>query len=164
MEKKLNVFDYLTQVFTIFGILILILNIFCLLFGESAKEYSTIFSLGDTGLSITTMLQFLFAIAIITAIKFLFMTDYIIKSLSMTIRIILLFTFSFCNVLVFIFLCKWFPVNDLKAWIMFIICFTVSCLISTLISNFKENYENRRLEEALQKSKEKVYGKHNNMQ
>ena len=91
MEKKLNVFDYLTQVFTIFGILILILNIFCLLFGESAKEYSTIFSLGDTGLSITTMLQFLFAIAIITAIKFLFMTDYIIKSLSMTIRIILLF-------------------------------------------------------------------------
>ena len=164
MEKKLNVFDYLTQVFTIFGILILILNIFCLLFGEGAKEYSTIFSLGDIGLSITTMLQFLIAIAIITAIKFLFMTDYIIKSLSMTIRIILLFTFSFCNVLVFIFLCKWFPVNDLKAWIMFIICFTVSCLISTLISNFKENYDNRRLEEALQKSKEKVYGKYNNMQ
>ncbi len=160
MDKKFNIFDYLAQVFSIFGITVLLLNIFCLLFGESAKGFSTIFSFGNSGLSVTTMLQFLLAISIIIFFRFLFMTDYIIKKLSLALRIVFLFVAAFSNILIFIILCGWFPAHSPIAWIMFFVCFSLSCAVSTIISYLKEKSENNKLAEALSKRKEKVNEKY----
>lgn len=154
MNNKPTIFDYLSQVFMIFGISVLILNIFCLLFGGSAKDFSTIFSLGSSGLSVKTMLQFLLAIAITIVFRFTFMTDILIKKMSITARVITMFITVFLNIVVFVILCDWFPVNDPIAWTMFLISFAVSCTVSTLTSIYKEKYENRQLSEALQKLKE----------
>ena len=154
MNNKPTIFDYLSQVFMIFGISILILNIFCLIFGGSAKDFSTIFSLGSSGLSVKTMLQFLLAIAITIVFRFLFMSDLLIKKMSITARIIAMFIAAFLNIMVFIILCDWFPVNNPIAWTMFLVSFAVSCTVSTAISICKEKYENRQLSEALQKLKE----------
>ena len=154
MDKKPTVLDYLSQVFMIFGITILALNIFCLIFGESAKEFSTIFALGSEGMSVATMLQFLLAIAITITLRAVFMTDLIIKKMPLSARIIVLFAAAFLNIVVFVIVCGWFPVNNLLAWIMFIISFTVSCTLSTLVSILWEKAENKRLAEALDKLKE----------
>lgn len=154
MEKKLSVFDYLSQLFMIFGITIALLNLFCLLFGEDAMGYSTIFQLGSKGLSVVTMLQFLLAIGVIITLRFLFMTDWLIRKMPLTARIILLFACALLTILAFILLCGWFPVNEPMAWLMFFISFTVSCTISTLISCLREKQENKKLAEALQKLKE----------
>ena len=154
MNNKPTLFDYLSQVFMIFGISILILNIFCLIFGESAKDFSTIFSLGRSGLSVKTMLQFLLAIAITIVFRFLFMSDLLINKMSITARIIAMFTAAFLNIMVFVILCDWFPVNDPVSWTMFLVSFAVSCTVSTAVSICREKYENRQLSEALQKLKE----------
>lgn len=154
MNNKPTIFDYLSQVFMIYGITVLILNIFCLIFGEAARDYSTIFSLGCSGLSVKTMLQFLLAIAVTIVFRFLFMTDLLIKKMSITARIIAMFIAVFLNIVAFVILCGWFPVNDPKAWAMFLISFAVSCTVSTGISVSREKYENRQLSEALQKLKE----------
>ncbi|MCH5196228.1 MAG: hypothetical protein J1F28_05915, partial [Oscillospiraceae bacterium] len=113
MDKKPTVFDYLSQVFLIFGITVLLLNIFCLIFGEIARDFSAIFALGSWGLSVETMLQFLLAIAITITFRFIFMTDLIIKKMPIPARIIMLFAASFLNIVVFIIVCGWFPVNNL---------------------------------------------------
>ena len=157
MNNKPTIFEYFSQVFMIYGITVLILNIFCLMFGEAARDYSTIFSLGCSGLSVKTMLQFLFAIAITIVFKFTFMTDLLIKKMSITTRVVTLFIAAFLNIVAFVILCDWFPVGDPLAWTMFIVSFTVSCTISTAISICKEKYENRQLSEALQKLKEEEY-------
>lgn len=157
MDKKPTIFDYLSQVFMIFGITILLLNIFCLIFGEIAREFSAIFVLGSEGLSVETMLQFLLAIAITITFRFIFMTDLIIKKMPLLARIIVLFSASFLNIMVFIIVCGWFPVNNLLAWIMFLISFAVSCTASTLISILWEKTENKRLAEALDKLKEESH-------
>lgn len=154
MDKKPTIFDYLSQVFMIFGITILLLNIFCLIFGDIAREFSTIFTLGSEGLSVETMLQFLLAIAITITFRFIFMTDLIIKKMPLLARIIVLFSAAFVNIVVFVIVCGWFSVNNLLAWIMFLISFAVSCTLSTLISILMERTENRRLAEALNKLKE----------
>ena len=154
MDKKPTVFDYLSQVFMIFGITILLLNIFCLIFGETAREFSAIFALGSEGLSVETMLQFLLAIAITITFRFIFMTDLIIKKMPLSARIIVLFAAAFLNIVVFVIVCGWFPVNNLLAWIMFLISFTVSCTASTLVSILWERAENKRLAEALDRLKE----------
>ena len=157
MDKKPTIFDYLSQVFMIFGITILVLNIFCLIFGELANEFSSIFTLGSEGLSVETMLQFLLAIAITIVFRSIFMTDLIIKKMPLLARIIVLFAAAFLNIMVFVIVCGWFPVNNLLAWIMFIISFAVSCTLSTLVSILRERTENKRLAEALDKLKEEAH-------
>lgn len=157
MEKKPTIFDYLAQVFMIFGIIILLLNLFCMLFGTSAQGFSTIFALGNRGLCVKTMLQFLLAIAVTILLKFLFTTDLLIKKMTLTARITALFLSAFLNVVLFIILCGWFPVGHPLAWCMFLGSFIVSCTVSTLISMLSEKAENRKLAEALQRYKEETH-------
>lgn len=49
-------------------------------------------------------------------------------------RVIALFAGVFATIIVFIFLFDWFPANVPFSWILFIICFAISCAVSTLIS------------------------------
>ena len=154
MDNKPTILDYLSQVFMIFGIAVLTLNIFCLLFGDSARDISTIFTLGNAGLSVTTMFQFLLAIGITILFRFIFMTDILIKKMPLAARIITMFAAAFLNIMAFVILCGWFPVDNLMAWIMFLISFAISCTVSTAVSLLKEKMENRKLAEALNRLKE----------
>lgn len=154
MDNKPTILDYLSQVFMIFGIAVLTLNIFCLLFGDSAREISSIFTLGSGGLTVTTSFQFLLAIGITILFRFIFMTDFIIKKMPLAARIITMFAAAFLNIMVFVILCGWFPVDNIMAWIMFLISFAISCAVSTAVSLLKEKMENRKLAEALNRLKE----------
>lgn len=156
MDQKLSIFDYLAQVFMIFGITTVLLNLFCLLFGESAREVSAIFSLGSEGVGVLTSFQFLLAIGLITILRVLFMTDHLVKKMSLTVRVIFLFTGAFIIILTFIVVCRWIPADVPAAWVLFIVCFAVSCTVSTLISMLHEKQENKKLAEALQKMKEEA--------
>lgn len=154
MDNNFSVLKYLSQVFTIYGITSGLLNIFCILFGTSAYGFSTIFSLGNSGVSVATNFQFLLAVSLIVGLKFIFMTDILIKKMSLPARIIVMFAGAFATIIAFIFAFGWFPADMPIAWIMFIVCFIISCAVSTLISVLAEKQENRRLEEALKRYKE----------
>lgn len=154
MDNNFSVLKYLSQVFTIYGITSGLLNIFCILFGKSAYGFSTIFSLGNSGVSVATSFQFLLAVSLIVGLKFIFMTDILIKKMPLAARIIVMFAGAFATMIVFIFAFGWFPADMPIAWIMFIVCFIISCAVSTLISVLAEKQENRRLEEALKRYKE----------
>ncbi len=154
MDNKKGILGYLSEVFMIYGITVLLLNIFCMIFGQDAKELSTIFALGSNGLSVSTLLQFLLAIALVVTLRFIFMTDFIIKKMPLAVRIVLMFAGALAITLTFVFLCGWFPVGKPWAWIMFVICFILSAVISTFISVLSEKQENKKLEEALRRFKE----------
>lgn len=154
MEKKKGILGFLSQTFMLFGIIVLLMSIFAVIFGDSAKEVSTIFSLGGKGLSIGTLIQFLSAIAIICVLRFVFMTDTLIKKMPVTLRIIFMFVSVIIVIIGFVFAFGWFPVTEIKAWVMFVLCFIISCVISTLVSVASEKQENKKLEEALKRFKE----------
>ncbi|MDE5741542.1 MAG: hypothetical protein K2H90_03750 [Oscillospiraceae bacterium] len=154
MDKKFSVLKFLSQVFIIYGVTTLLLNILCALFGTAAYGLSTIFSFGNAGVGIETSMQFLFAVLIICALKYIFMTDILIKKMPLAARIITMFASTFGVILIFIFMFGWFPADMPIAWIMFIICFIICCTVSTLLSVLAEKQENRRLEEALKRYKE----------
>ena len=154
MDKNFSLLKYLSQVFMIYGITTGLLNIFCILFGTSAYGLSTIFSLGNAGVSVATSFQFLLAVAVIVGLKLIFTTDILIKKMPIAARIIVMFAGAFATILVFIFAFDWFPADMPIAWIMFIVCFVISCGASTAISVLAEKQENRRLEEALKRYKE----------
>lgn len=155
MDKKKGILGYFSQVFMLYGIIILFLGVSCKYFGEDGATISTIFAFGDKGLSISTMLEFFFAIAIIVLLRFVFMTDVIIKKMSRVLRNVAMLTGGLLVSIGFITAFEWFPVKDGEAWALFLVSFAVSCGISTFVAAVAEKQENKRLEEALQRYKEK---------
>lgn len=49
---------------------------------------------------------------------------------------------------------QWFPVNQIKPWLMFFICFFVCASVSVLVSVLKEKSDNRKMQAALERLKE----------
>lgn len=153
MEEKKTIFDYIGQVFLIFGITIGILNIFCFLFGDNAKEISALFSLGSQGLSTLTTVQFFLVSVCIVIAKFIFFTDTCIKKMSIVMRTVCMVSTVLIVIALFIRVCGWFPVNMWQPWLMFFLCFGISFGISMVVTIVKERLENRKMEEALDRLK-----------
>lgn len=149
MKKKDTVFDYLMQIFMIYGVTVLSLCFLGALFGEGAEGVSTIFSLGNSGFRISTLLQFFFLSVMIATLKFVLFTDGLIKKMSLAVRVILMFGSVIALIVFMVFLFGWFPVDLWKAWVGFFVCFFLSAVVSTLISYVKEKKENQKMEDAL---------------
>lgn len=153
MRRGETIFDYLSQVMIIFGGTILVLNVFCVWFGEDAKDFSVLFSLGSRGLSVAVTFQFFCVAAIIAGLRFLLFTDRWIKNLSIALRTLCMFTLVFALIVTFILLFDWFPADDVRAWLSFFLCFVFSIVISTGVSVLKEKTENKKMAEALERLK-----------
>lgn len=153
MKERKTWIDYVEQVLKIFGFSIIILNIFCLLFGEDAEEISSIFSMGKAGLSIGTMMQFLLAAAWIVLMRFLFFTDIFVKDMRVLFRTFGMIVSSLVMMVFCIWAFRWFPIDDWLPWTMFFLSFGVCFVISLVLTVVKERMENRKMEEALKKLK-----------
>lgn len=156
MKKKNTIFDFWSQVFFMYGITIAILIALCRLFGENAREISSMFSLGRAGISLTTMIEFLAVSILITGARFFCFNDAILKKASITVRTILMLFTIIVIMAVFICVFGWFPVNMWEPWMMFLICFGICFLVSAVITYLKEKTENRNMEKALEELKEKI--------
>ena len=125
MLKKRTIFDFFANVLIIYSISIISILTFCFIFGENAKDVSTIFQLGNKGLSINTMFEFFILSIFISATKWLFFTDIIIKNLSLTIRTVFMFGTVIIFVGIFAAIFNWFTVTMTLTCIMFIVCFVI---------------------------------------
>lgn len=153
MNKKDTVFSYLTQIFLIYGFTILTLTVFCFFFGEGAKDFSTIFALGSSGLSLATMIQFFALSVCIATFRFVLFSDGLIRKVSIAVRTVIMFALVILLMILFIYLFGWFPINMWQPWVMFLLCFGISAVFSTLLSVWKEKLENQMMEEALSRLK-----------
>ncbi|MCI9136617.1 MAG: hypothetical protein HFH48_03470 [Lachnospiraceae bacterium] len=154
MDERKTIFGYLAEVLIVFGFTMLVLNTFCVIFGESAKEFSTMFALGGKGIAINTTLQFLGLSALIVCLRFLCFTDVLIKKMPVWCRTVCMIGAVLLVMVIFIFVCRWFPVNMWQPWAMFFACFGICFLGSLSVMVWKEKMENKRMEEALKKLKE----------
>ena len=151
MEEKKTIFSYISQMFATFGIIMLIFVIFALIIGNPAKEYSSLFALGSEGFAIGTILQLLSLSAIITFLQDIFLTDGVIKTMPMIARNICFFALTTAVCAGYIVIFKWFPLNDILAWVGFIVSFAVCSALAVGISKLKEKAEDKKMEKALEK-------------
>lgn len=154
MEKRKTIFDYLGQIFMFFGITVAVLGVFSVLFGEQAKEISTMFSHGRACLSVRTMAEYLLVCTAIIALRYLFFTDALIKNMSVPIRtacmILSVLVTIICAVLTF----DWFPADMWQPWAIFFASFAVCFGISMFVIVIKEKEENKKMQEALTRLQE----------
>ena len=155
MEENKTIFDYLAQVLIVFGFTMLTISIFCLAFGESAKEFSAMFALGSKGIPVEIAFQFLGVSFLIVGVRYIFFTDICIKKMPIWLRTICMLAATVIIIAVFIIEFHWFPINMWRPWAMFFICFGISFFGSYLVMVIKERFENKQMEEALQRLKER---------
>ena len=149
MEEKKTVFNYISQAFATFGIIVLIFILFSLAIGESTEGYSNLFSMGKRGMSIPTLCELLLLAIMITLAQVVFLTDKWIVNLSLIIRNVLFFLSVLIVMVIMIVAFKWFPVGDVSAWIGFIISFAISMIVSALVVKLKERADNSKMQKAL---------------
>lgn len=150
MLKKDTIFDFMINVMVIFAVAVISICVFTFCFGADAKDVSPIFALGEKGIPLSTIIQFLVMSFIITILRWIFFTDKLIKTSSLTFRIIFMFIAVIIAIAILTAAFQWFPVNMAKPWIMFFICFAISATVSIIISHLKEKKDNEKLQEALE--------------
>lgn len=155
MDEKKTIFNYLAQVMIVFGFAMLVMNIFCLVFGDSAKDFSSMFELGNQGVPAKTAFQFLLISALIIGLRIIFFTDVLIKKMPIWLRTICILVSVVIIIAAFIIVFHWFPVDMWLPWVLFFVCFGISFLGSCFIMTIKEKAENRQMEEALRRLKDK---------
>ena len=155
MDENNGIFDYLTRVMVVFGFSMLVMNIFCVIFGESAQGLSSMFAMGSQGLSVETAFQYLGISTLIVGMRSLFFTDRLIKNMAIPLRTVCMLGSVVLISIAFIIRFQWFPVDMWQAWAMFFLCFIVCFIGSYFVMLLKEKTENRKLNEALSKLKKK---------
>ncbi len=155
MDERKTPLNYLKEVFTVFGISILILNALCLLFGEEVEGYSTMFALGKDGLTCATMLQYFLVSVCTVFLRFLFFTDTVIRKMSVIARTVCMITVEIGVIALFILVCGWFPADAWLPWVMFFISFGICFVVGMICTMINERMENRKMQEALERAKKR---------
>ena len=153
MDDNKNIFDYIKQLFTSFGIVVLLFIAINFIIGNEAGSVSSLFALGAKGLSTATLLQLLFLVLIITVAQNIFLSDLVIKNMALVVRNILFFATIMAAITVFAVVFGWFPLNNVAAWIGFIVSFAFCSVISSVIMRLEENAENKKMQDALNRLK-----------
>lgn len=154
MEERKHLLMYVEQVFMILGISLLVTTATCAIVGEEAREYSTMFALGSGGIPVNTVWEYLLSSVCVTALRFVFFTDALIKRWSVAARTIGMVGVVIVLVGVLAYVFGWFPVDDPKCWLACLVSFGVCFALSAVLSVKKEQMENRQLEAALRQMKE----------
>ncbi len=155
MEERKHLLDYLAQLMMIFGTTILVVTLICCAVGDEGKGYSTMFALGSKGVPVNTVLQYLLSSGCVTVFRFLFFSDKIIKKMSVAKRVIAMLISVIALIGIFAYIFGWFPVDEPRCWMMFLLCFGLCFVISAGISVWKETTENKHLADGLKQLKEK---------
>ena len=153
MEDNKTIFSYIGELFSTYGIIMLMFVILNLILGDIAKGYTSFFEFGSGSFSTNTMLQLFLLSVIICIARNLFLTDKWIKSMPIVARNLAFFITVTVTIIIFVFLFAWFPADDITAWIGFIVSFAVCSTIGVLTSKLKERAENKKMDQALEKFK-----------
>lgn len=155
MERDKTIFDFWGNVFCIYGISMVLLIVFASLFGESAKGISNLFRLGNRGIPLEIMAEFLFTSFLVTCMQYLFFSEKIFRHMSGNKRAVCMLISILIITSLIIWKFGWFPVDMWEPWAYFFLSFFASVGVSMGIMYLKTKAENRKLEEGLERMKEK---------
>ena len=150
MDKSKTVFDYISEAFMIFGFTVAVNTLLSACLGDIAKDAGTLYVLGKTGLSVSSLAQFLLLSVLIVLFRILFLTDLVIRKKGIVFRNVAMVSCVLILIVIFVFVFEWFPADMPLAWVSFAVCF----VLSLLVSSYKEKLENKKMAEALEKIKQ----------
>lgn len=144
MEENKTIFNYITQLFATYGIMVAIFMVFGMTIGNLANGHSSLFALGTLGFSTETLFQLLLLATIITLAQITFLTDRWIKNMGLILRNICFFGCIVIVMAVFAAVFVWFPIKEVKAWIGFGVSFLSARQRALLSANWRKRQRIRK--------------------
>ena len=161
MEKKYTIFQFLMEIMIVFSVSILFITFVGTLIGEDSQSQSTLFLLGNKGLSNATIFEFFLFSIILEITRLFWISERILKRIMMLWRMIFMLSSIVIEVACFSQIFGWFHLTDFHAWIGFLVTFAFFFCMSILVMVTKTNMENKKVEEGL-KNYRKERGFENN--
>ncbi len=159
MGKKEIVFNFLSQMFFIFGTTIVGLSIVSLLIGEKVQYVSTLFVMGYVGLTFETIFQLLLSSFFIVSINKLIFSNLIKSFSSRTSRTLFLLVSILVIVIIFTHLFKWLPRDVLNLWLIFLFILVLVSIIAVWVTYKIEKKDDKNMEHALKNFQNKLIDK-----
>lgn len=153
MDDKRTFLDFCSFVMKTFGICVCILSVITLLANNEMIETGNMFSFGNKAISITVLLQFLLLSFFTAILVFLFTSEYMIKCMSLTARLILMPLSILICLGIAIYFFGWFPAGDILPWILFVVSFLICFGVSLVVTLRKNKEADDDLNKALTKMK-----------
>lgn len=154
-DKLLDIYKFMAQVLIIFSVTLLFITFNGIFLGEAAKEYSSMFSLGNKGIAFDTILQVLLSSIVVSLINHVFFSEKIFKNMMALWKSILMIISIIVAIVIFIICFEWFQINLIEAWIGFFISFGGFFLVSTGIMVTKTKREAKKYDELLESYKKR---------
>ena len=154
-DKLLVLYKLITQILVIFSVTLLFITFIGILAGESAREYSTMFSLGNKGIAFDTVLQVLLSSIVVSLINQIFFSEKLFKNMMTIWKSILMIISIIVAIVIFVICFEWFPINLIEAWIAFFVSFGGFFLVSTVIMVTKTKREAKKYDELLESYKKR---------
>lgn len=154
--KKIGLTDFLNRMINAFGIVVLVTMIMGPIIGNDASEISTLFSLGDVGISFRTLYQGMLLSFVCTALSEVLTSDLIFKNMMILWKTVITFFVVGITAGLMSGLFGWFPMDNPKIWIMYVICF-ILCSGISLALVYKSKREDELINSKLEELKKKNY-------
>ncbi len=153
------VIDFVRKFGIIFSLAIIAISIAGMLIelcDPSVRDGSSLFALGN-GLQYSSILQIAGFALIIAFFTVLLFSEYLQTRIRFIIRGFLLLLVTLVTSSVFAFAFNWFPSNDIRSWLRFVLC-TIGCfIISFTLTLLKLKLEGKKYTKLLKDYK----GRHN---
>lgn len=151
MEKRFTIFDFFSEAFNIFSIMIICIAFTAYFIGVDAGTISTLYKFGNEGIAIDTIAQFFLAALTLESVKVFWFSEKIFKHLMALWRTVCMVISVIPVMAGFAGIFKWFPLDSLDAWFGFFISFAVCFILSLLVIFVKTRLETRKYREGFER-------------
>lgn len=148
MKKHLR--NYILNVMFSFGLTTAFLTVIIRSVGDRLKGETGMTMLGSNGIPILFLLQFLIADMIVMAFRMLFLSDFLIKDMKPSLRVILFMVTALAAMTGFILVCGWFPPSGMIVFIPGSVC---AVILNAIRMYRREEAKNKELADALEQYK-----------
>ena len=107
------------------------------------------------GISFSAVFELLLLSSLLALCNLLLDKPTVFPAMRLTYKIILRIAVVVMLILPFIYVCRWFPVDDHAAWIGFVVCFLLSFSAATLLSVYATRRKYREYQKLLEAYKAK---------
>lgn len=127
------------------------------LFGKEVMSVSSFYVQG--GISFYAVFQVMALAALLAVCNIVLDHPRVLSNMRLTYKIVLRIAISIALILPFIYVCRWFPVDNHEAWLGFVVCFLTCFTVATSLSIYatrKKDREYQKLLDAYKAKKERT--------
>jgi hypothetical protein len=140
---------YFGVIFTMSILAISLMGLLIAYFVPDTQDLSFLFNSGGMGLSYRAILQ-IAGFSLIQAVFFiLLISERLVFKIRFWLRILLLFFSALFTFSIFAIFFNWFPVNDLQAWLSFVLSALICFILSSCLTLLRFKLEGKKYDRLL---------------